>query len=160
MFAGADHPRTSHGEQVGVATLSVSRMQNAIIGSDTPPVMHATRIDEDDLRRRFGDKHAATMLEQVGRKALDAAKADELNRRFEREWDAIANRLRAVMLPYEKIEASMRAAGCQLTGADLGLKPGFYRDALRYSRFIRDRFTILDVAGDSGQLESFVAESV
>ena len=50
----------------------------------------------------------------------------------------------------------MASAGCQLTGSDLGLDPEFYRDAVRYSRFIRDRFSMLDVAGDSGQLEEFV----
>ena len=59
------------------------------------------------------------------------------------------------MLPYEKLHAAMKKAGCQLTGSDLGLDPGFYRDAVRYSRFIRDRFSMLDVAGDSGQLEEF-----
>jgi glycerol-1-phosphate dehydrogenase [NAD(P)+] len=51
----------------------------------------------------------------------------------------------------------MQTAGCQLTGRDLGLKPEFYRDAVRYSRFIRDRWTMLDVAGDSGKLEKFAA---
>jgi glycerol-1-phosphate dehydrogenase [NAD(P)+] len=51
----------------------------------------------------------------------------------------------------------MQAAGCKLTGAELGLAPEFYRDAVRYARFIRDRPTMLDVAGDSGQLEAFAA---
>ena len=51
----------------------------------------------------------------------------------------------------------MQKAGCQLTGDDLGLKPGFYPEAVRYSRFIRDRFSFLDVAGDTGQLDAFAA---
>ena len=29
------------------------------------------------------------------------------------------------MLPYEKLHAAMKKAGCQLTGSDLGLIPGF-----------------------------------
>ena len=53
MFAGDDHPGTSHGEQVGVATLTMSALQNEILGADQPPVMHATEIDRDDLARRF-----------------------------------------------------------------------------------------------------------
>lgn len=155
MFAGKDHPGTSHGEQVGVATLSVSRLQNQILGRDEPPVLHATVIDEADLRARFGDAMADTMIEQTKRKALDARTADALNARLSREWDEIAGRLRAVMRPYEELRASMQTAGCQLTGEELGLKPEFYQDAIRYSRFIRDRFTMLDMAGDSGQLEAF-----
>jgi glycerol-1-phosphate dehydrogenase [NAD(P)+] len=157
MFAGADHPGTSHGEQVGVATLSMSELGSRILGADGPPRMHPTVIPEADLRRRFGDQTAATMIEQTSRKALDEAQAAALNARFEREWDAIARQLGAAMRPTGQIREAMRTAGCHLTGGDLGLKPGFYRDAIRYSRFIRDRFTMLDVAGDSGQLEAFAA---
>ena len=61
------------------------------------------------------------------------------------------------MLPYQRLHDAMKEAGCQLTGADLGLDPEFYRNAVRYSRFIRDRFSMLDVADDSGQLEAFAA---
>jgi glycerol-1-phosphate dehydrogenase [NAD(P)+] len=95
------------------------------------------------------------MIEQSRRKALDAAKADALNQRLQREWPKIAEQLRAVMLPWQKLHDAMQIAGCVLTGAALGLSPEFYRDAVRDARFIRDRFSMLDVAGDSGQLEDF-----
>lgn len=155
MFAGADHPGTSHGEQVGVASLTMSRLQNRIVGRDRPPVLAPTIIDDADLKRRFGAQAAATMIEQTGRKAIDRQAADALNARLDRQWDEIAGRLRAVMVPHEQLRASMDKAGCQRTGADLGLPEPFYQDAVRFSRFIRDRFTMLDMAGDSGQLEAF-----
>lgn len=157
MFAGHEHPRTSHGEQVGVATLTMSELQNRILNDPEPPRMKATVIPEAELRRKFGDAAADTMIEQTSRKALDDEKAAALNARFEREWDDIRGKLQAVMRPTAQIRDAMRTAGCQLTGRDLGLKPALYRDAVRYSRFIRDRWTMLDVAGDSGQLESFAA---
>jgi glycerol-1-phosphate dehydrogenase [NAD(P)+] len=154
MFAGEEHPGTSHGEQVGVATLTMSRLQNQILNADRAPVLRSTEIPKDELHERFGSA-ANEMIAQTTRKALDSTMADALNQRFEKEWSQITGRLRAVMLPYQKLHDSMQAAGCQLTGAGLGLGPEFYRDAVRYSRFIRDRLTMLDVAGDSGQLEAF-----
>jgi glycerol-1-phosphate dehydrogenase [NAD(P)+] len=154
MFAGDSHPRTSHGEQVGVATLTMSNLQNQIVNADRPPTMRPTVIPKEELRARFGAA-SNEMIEQTARKALDQAAAEALNQRLERDWAQISQRLKAVMLPYEKLHAAMKKAGCQLTGSDLGLDPGFYRDAVRYSRFIRDRFSMLDVAGDSGQLEEF-----
>lgn len=156
MFAGEKHPGTSHGEQVGVATLTMSKLQNRILNADRPPVLRPTEIPEDELHERFGSA-ADEMIAQTSRKALDSARAAALNQRFEKAWPQITGRLRAVMLPYQTLHDSMQAAGCQLTGADLGLDPEFYRDAVRYSRFIRDRRTMLDVAGDSGQLEAFAA---
>ncbi len=154
MFAGKNHPHTSHGEQVGVATLTMSRLQNQILLADQPPVFEPTNIPVDDLRARFG-LTAVEMITQTERKALDRRKADVLNEKLQAEWPRITERLRAVMLPHNTLYEAMKKAGCQLTGADLGLDPEFYRDAVRYSRFIRDRFSFLDVAGDSGQLEAF-----
>lgn len=156
MFAGENHPRTSHGEQVGVATLTMSKLQNQILNADRPPTLYPTEIPKDDLRKLFGSA-ADEMIDQTARKALDSAKANALNERLEKEWLQISERLKAVMLPYQRLHDAMKEAGCQLTGTDLGLDPEFYRNAVRYSRFIRDRFSMLDVAGDSGQLEAFAA---
>jgi glycerol-1-phosphate dehydrogenase [NAD(P)+] len=154
MFAGENHPRTSHGEQVGVATLTMSKLQNQILNADQPPTLKPTVIPEDELRTRFGAA-ANEMIEQTARKALDKPAVQSLNQRLKKDWTQISERLSAVMLSYERLHDAMKAAGCQLTGSDLGLDPEFYRDAVRYSRFIRDRFSMLDVAGDSGQLEEF-----
>ncbi len=157
MFAGQAHPGTSHGEQVGVATLTISRLQNEILGQDRPPTLRPTEIPTNELHVRFGSQ-TDEMIEQTRRKAVNAAKTEALNQRLHEEWPTISGKLRAVMLPSEKLYNAMRAAGCPLTGADLGLPSGFYREAVLYSRFIRDRYSILDVADDSGQLKSF-AES-
>jgi glycerol-1-phosphate dehydrogenase [NAD(P)+] len=154
MFAGDSHPRTSHGEQVGVATLTMSKLQNQVVNADRPPTLRPTVIPKDDLRARFGTA-ADEMIEQTARKALDRATIEALNQRLDKHWTRISGRLKAVMLPNERLYDAMKTAGCQLTGSDLGLAPEFYRDAVRYSRFIRDRFSMLDVAGDSGQLEEF-----
>ncbi len=156
MFAGADHPHTSHGEQVGVATLTMSKLQNQIVLADQPPVFRPTHIPDEELRARFGTA-ADEMIAQTKRKALDGHAADTLNAKLSAEWPRFSERLRTVMLPFQTLHDAMQKAGCQLTGDDLGLKPGFYPEAVRYSRFIRDRFSFLDVAGDTGQLDAFAA---
>ena len=98
---------------------------------------------------------ADEMNEHHCRKLLVTAKTDALNKCFQHCWPKITGQLRAVMLPWQKLHDAMQVAGCPLTGAALGLSPEFYRDAVRYARFIRDRFSMLDVADDSGQLEAF-----
>ena len=50
------------------------------------------------------------------------------------------------------------SAGAPTTGVDLGLPAGCYRAAVRHAREIRDRYSILDLAGDAGVLEAFAAE--
>ncbi|TQV70315.1 iron-containing alcohol dehydrogenase [Denitrobaculum tricleocarpae] len=160
MFAGEAHPRTSHGEQVGVATLSLSKLQNRLLNADHPPVMRPTVIPEAELHAKFGADYANMMIEQTRLKALDQREADRLNQLFADDWDGFADQLRAVMLPYERVKSAMEAAHCQLTGEELGLPAGFYSDAVRYARFIRERFSALDLADDSGQLESYAQSCV
>jgi len=159
MFAGERHPGTSHGEQVGVATLTMSRLQNTILRADKPPVLRPTVIPEADLRRRFGAEAAATMIEQTRAKALHGDELARVNARLSEGWNEIAGQLRRVMRPTAELHDAMRAAGCQVSASELGLDPAFYRSMVRYARFIRDRFTMLDIAGDGGLLDSFAWDS-
>ena len=156
MFAGEAHPGTSHGEQVGVATVTMSALQNDVFGRERPPVMHATEIPEETLRARHPPEVADNLIAQSRAKALSAEEADALNGRLEREWPAIRRRVTDLMLPHEELLRAMRAAGCQTTATELGLAPDVYRDAVLNARWTRDRFGTLDLVGDSGGLEPFV----
>lgn len=157
MFAGDAHPGTSHGEQVGVATLTMSRLQTEILALDDPPELMPTVIPEERLVRDYGAAMATTMVEQTRLKALDKEAAERMNERLRREWPALRARLTEVMRPHDELEAAMAAAGCRLSATDLGLPVDLYRRYVRDARFIRDRFSILDLADDSGRLEPFTA---
>lgn len=157
MFAGDKHPRTSHGEQVGVGTITMSQLQNQVLNNDEPPRFHATDIPTQWFNSRFSKDMGANMLEQTQLKALDADGAKALTTRLEKEWESIRQQLRSCMLPYDQLHAAMKAAGCQITATDLSLDEDFYREAVRGARYIRDRFSMLDVVDDSVGLESFTA---
>ncbi|MGF1609868.1 MAG: iron-containing alcohol dehydrogenase [Kiloniellales bacterium] len=159
MFAGKSHPGTSHGEQVGVTTLTVSALQNQLLSRDAPPVIRPTRIPVEELTALYGKDMGAAMQEQSGRKAIDAATADRINARFAADWAGFVAPLRAVMLPLQRLWDAMTRAGAARTPQELGVAPEFYRNVVRHARFTRDRFTILDLAGDSGELEDFAQSS-
>ena len=157
MFAGDKHPGTSHGEQVGVGTVTMSRLHEKVLSHDAPPEFRATVIPEDELRRRFPKEVAENMIEQTALKAMNASAADAMNRRLATEWQTIRHQLLDVMLPHQELLDAMHEAGCQTTAGDLGLEPDFYRDAVRYARYIRDRYSMLDVEDDSVGLDGFIA---
>ncbi|MEM6761937.1 MAG: iron-containing alcohol dehydrogenase [Pseudomonadota bacterium] len=160
MFAAkrdGKHPGSSHGEQVGVATLTMARLQNAVLQQASPPNVSPTLVPESRLAREYGGEMAGTMTEATVAKALDGAGAERLNALLGERWDNIRAELLGFMRPAEEIDAAMAEAGCQRTGEELGLSAGFYRDAVRDARFIRDRYSMLDLADDSGALAPFVA---
>ena len=156
MFAKEKHPGTSHGEQVGIATISISKMQNAILKKDQPPILSPTQIPEDEIVAKMGEPMLQTIKELMKPKLFDQQKSDETNEYFSKHWLEFAEPLRDKMLDYDVIWNSMGECGALRTPEDAKLDGNFYKDALKYGRFIRDRYTILDLAGDSNQLDSLI----
>jgi len=156
MFAGSLHPGTSHGEQVGVATVTLSQLHNQVLNTDTAPVLKPTRVPDDWIRRTFDPATANNMLEQTRKKTLDEKRCEQINQRLADDWDAIRKTLLQCMLPYQTLRSAMKAAGCQLTATDLGLNTDFYQQAVKGARFIRDRYSMLDLVDDSTGLDDFV----
>lgn len=155
MFAGEAHPGTHHGEQVGVATLAMSRLQHRILDRGEPPTLKPTKVDKEAIEARFGRELATACLEQFEAKRFDQRKVDQLNRKLADAWPDLTEELRALMLPSEKIEDSLRRVSAPVSAADLGVPVPFWQDAVRYARFTRDRFSMLDIAGDAGELDDF-----
>jgi glycerol-1-phosphate dehydrogenase [NAD(P)+] len=159
MFAGEDHPGTLHGHQVGVAAVSMASLQRRILMREAPPLVAPTAIDPDDLIRRYGGEIGSNCRRQWQAKALDADGAREVNRRLHADWDNLRTRLLAHSLPAERLAGTLRSCGAPASARELGLSPAFYRQAVRHAREIRDRWSILDLAGDAGELDAFAAEA-
>jgi glycerol-1-phosphate dehydrogenase [NAD(P)+] len=158
MFAGDAHPGTTHGEQVGVATLAMNRLHHEILDRDEPPLLKPTVVDRNAIAKRFGEVIADVCLQSFAVKCFDQAAVDHLNEKLAAIWPALTEELRPLMLDPGDIEDALRRVGAPVSAADLGLSVDFWRDAMRYGRFTRDRYTMLDLAGDAGLLDDF-AES-
>jgi glycerol-1-phosphate dehydrogenase [NAD(P)+] len=158
MFFNDVNPNALHGEQVGVTSLTMSRLQNRILNQDIPPVLEPTKIREAAMLARYGKEIGQQCIKELKNKALDLTQADRVNWYLAENWENFAKQLRAVMLPSERLSEAMQEIGAIQTGCDLGLPKAFYQEVVRYSREVRDRFTMLDMAADSGMLEAFADE--
>ncbi|GGE17490.1 3-dehydroquinate synthase [Aureimonas endophytica] len=156
-FAGERHPGTLHGQQVGVASLTLARLQQDILSRDTPPTVRPTRIDEADMARRMGPEIAAQCLAEYRKKALDEAGAAKLNARLREIWPELRRECLAFALPVAEMERLLKAAGGATTAGELGLPVEFYREAIVHCREMRNRFSMLDIADDAGTLRDFAA---
>ncbi|MEM6695803.1 MAG: iron-containing alcohol dehydrogenase [Pseudomonadota bacterium] len=156
-FAREQHPGTLHGQQVGVASLTMARLQQQILASDTPPEIRPTEIDLDDMARRMGPTIAAECKAEWEKKAFDAKGADAFNERLASLWPVLKEELAPFIIPVDEIDAMLQAAGGPRSAKDLGLPIEFYREAVRHNHEMRNRFSFVDVASDAGLLEDFAA---
>ncbi len=158
MFAGDRHPGTLHGHQVGYAAISMSRLQHAMLTRDAPPRVGKTHIDEEAMIRRYGKGLALGFTGEFRAKALGDTDVARVNAIMARDWDAFRMPLLEVMLPTQRLIDALDACGGYTTAQSSGLDDAVYRDALLHAREIRNRFSILDLAADTGELAPFAAD--
>ena len=156
MFADPARPLIYHGEQVGVTTLSMARLQEAMLASR--PVVIADTQTEADFRAKYGDEIGKSCWDEFSKKRLDAGKAEAVNARLARDWDTIREKVAAILLPSDHLRDVMAATGADLTPEKIHLTRPFYEQALLRCREIRNRYTFLDLAADTGALPSLIAK--
>lgn len=160
MFAGDRHPGTIHGQQVGIASIAMARLQAEILARETPPEVRPTALDPIDMGRRYGAELGALCVGERAKKAMDGAAAKAFNRKLERLWPDLRKELLAFAVPVDAMVAALKAAGGATTASELGLSADIWADALRHARDIRSRWSFLDLAADSGLLEDFIEQEV
>lgn len=148
-----------HGEQVAVATVTMARLQEQLLQGG-PPQLTATRVTETDLIAHFGEELGHSCWRGFSAKHLDAGQAARLTERLRLGWPQIRDRLRACHLNPQQVESALQAAGAPVKAEDIGLTVDQYRSAVLHARQIRDRFTFLDLADDSGALRGFADHQV
>jgi glycerol-1-phosphate dehydrogenase [NAD(P)+] len=156
MFAGADHPGTVHGQQVGVASLVMARLQHKILSMQTPPRVSATVVDEAAMRRRYPGELGDLCIAEMKKTAMDEAQAEAFNAQLEALWPTLRPELMRFAMPVSVMESALRAAGGPATGEELGVPRAVWHDAIRYSREIRGRWSFVNLAADAGLLEDFL----
>lgn len=145
-----------HGEQVAVATITMARLQEKML-EDTAPLLRPTEIEEKDLVAHFGGDLGHSCWQGFSKKRLDADQANHLTQRLQRDWPAIRSRLNAIRRSAKEIKAALKRVDAPVKPEDIGLTDKQYKQAVLHAREIRDRFTFLDLAADSGFLTSFIA---
>ena len=145
-------PACFHGEQVAVATLTMAKLQAALL-TGPPPRFRANALSERDFEQRFGAERGRSCWAAFAPKALSPDRADALTARLAQAWDEIAQRLIAVTRPAAFLKNVLDAAEVATEPAAIGWPDAFYDEAVVHAREIRDRYTFLDLACDTGQQE-------
>jgi glycerol-1-phosphate dehydrogenase [NAD(P)+] len=140
-----------HGEQVAVATLTMARIQQEMLAAG-PPTLKPSPVTEADLLHRLGPEAGPSCWREFLPKRAVVQAASTLSKRVSDAWSDVKVRIEGATIAAERLAAIMTRAEGPRTAADIGLAPPVYAGAVRNARFLRDRYTFLDLADDSGYL--------
>jgi glycerol-1-phosphate dehydrogenase [NAD(P)+] len=162
-----DQPPLSHGFKVGVGTVSIAALYERVLERDfarldTESAVRAWPAWEEVERRvrsavGAGDLYEAAIAETRAK----YVEARELARRLEllaERWPALRDRVRKQLIPAEQVRAQLKAAGCPTTPPEIGLDIDGFKATYRRAQMIRRRYTILDLANETGVLDACVDE--
>ena len=146
MFMGEKHPGTLHGEQVGVTTLLISKIQNQIINFSDNLEFKKLKVTEEDFEKLFGNKIHTQMFKQFQSKFFDNEKLNNVNNLLKTKWPDQRAILKKHLLPTDKIEKALKNCGAPISNGELGISNNFFNRAIQDSFLLRDRFSYLDIA--------------
>ena len=139
MLRGLTLPETYHGEEIAVTTLNTVQLQEKMMFSILD--LKVPAINQAAITALFGDSVADEAHKSYKIKLANVQRA---NLKPE-HWDRIAKHLEKVMVPSNKLQSVLEAAGAPITPAALGWSQLTYDTARNNARFLRDRFTVLDL---------------
>jgi glycerol-1-phosphate dehydrogenase [NAD(P)+] len=145
MKHGDTLPATYHGEQIGVTTLVMADIQRQALAKK----LQVRRMPDPDktIAAYFGAGLEKSVSQAYHAKRLLYEQYDRINERLQTEGSAIRDAISAVTLPDPVLRNALQKAAAPTTAAALGWHESDLQSAIQHAKFIRDRFTFLDVYG-------------
>lgn len=141
--ARGENISTLHGEEIGVTALAMAQRQEIVLRS--LPSLASLRFPDAAMVPWFGESNVAQAHKTYQRKLDTMEQADLSSSTFKQRWENVQERISQIHLPAAKIRAVLEAADAPQAPQALGWDEEAYNAACNYARFLRERFTFLDV---------------
>lgn len=150
-------PNDLHGAQVGVATVYTLGLWERVMAVDPSALniddLVARQPSEDQVQVWVEEDWgpvAAEVLAQWKQKTLDAARLRAELEKFRAGLPQLREALSRELLPASVVANAIRESGGPDQPEGLTAPVEQYRKAQRFARFLRNRFTVLDLAAELG----------
>ncbi len=154
MLGDPAWPAAFHGEQIGVATLTMARLQQALLDGPAPELV-GEDPDEAAVLAHFGPAIGPACWREFEAKRLSAAQRAEASRRLAECWETLRTRIASIHRTAADLERVLVRIGAPRRPREVGWPEAFYRAAVVHAREARNRYTFLDLAAQAGRLEAF-----
>ena len=146
-----------HGLQVGLGTMVSAAIYERLKLFSTRDVVKRLRCNAVDYNKSavFYARNNLEITKEFEKK-LPLLK--KLRNNLPSLWNQIKKEAFALTYPAEKLKKALKEAGCPLNFSEIGVDKKLTFQAIAYSRFIRGRLTILDVADELGILSEIAEE--
>ena len=134
-------PHSYHGEQIGITTLTMARLQEEKFQESGISCQNYIFPENSHLK----PSTLKECREEYKTKQFTVEKLDSINEKLQNNWGDIKQKISQVILPHDALHKTLKDAGCPLLPKDIGWQDEQYNNALEFTKFSRGRFTFLDL---------------
>ena len=145
-------PYSYHGIQVGLGILISSHLYDILKEFSSQEVerrLKKRRIDYEE-RIKILEKNFS-FIRKIFEKKIPLL--EKLLKKLPHLWERIKEEVFPLVYSHKEIKEYLKKGDCPLDFEEIGVDREVYKKAILYSRFIRDRLTVLDIADELGILE-------
>jgi glycerol-1-phosphate dehydrogenase [NAD(P)+] len=154
-------PPLSHGFKVGLGSIAIAALYERILERDLAVLdieaLRGAWPTLDEVEEAVAAAHTTPGLDEAAveetlAKYIDA---DQLGQRLvllRERWPALRERLGEQLRPAARLRDMLRVAGCPTSPAEIGLRRSAFKETYQRAQMIRRRYTILDLAAETGLL--------
>ena len=162
-----DDPPLSHGFKVGVGSIAIAALYERVLDRDLGDLdieaVRASWPTREELEREVRAAHTIPGLTEA---AVDQSLSkyisdDELAERLEllREiWPDLREKVAEQLMPAGQLKEMLEEAGCPTSPEEIGLGWEDFKATYSRARMIRSRYTVLDLAAETGIFDECVEE--
>ena len=159
----------SHGACVALGSLAVLSLYDWLLAQDLAALGAAALVagrqtlaaKEAAILARFGEGTIATRaVEETRAKFVDDTTLEHRLESLLGDWPALRVRLEGFLMPMRRLRALLDRVGAVTDPARRGVRPDQLRDSLLSARYIRRRYTVLDLLEEIGKLDEAVEAAV
>jgi glycerol-1-phosphate dehydrogenase [NAD(P)+] len=160
-------PPPEHGLKVGFASIAMAAFYERLLQRDLSTVdIEARRRlwpSWEQVEQKVRATHRTPGLDQAAlaqsrEKYIDADQLAQRLTLLRERWPALRERIQQQLLTANQLREQLGAAGCPTSPAELGLSLADLKATYIRARMIRSRYTILDLADETGTLNECVDE--
>jgi glycerol-1-phosphate dehydrogenase [NAD(P)+] len=162
-----DGQLVSHGFKVAIGTLASTALLTEFCSLSVDDVKDAMQQHpipisweerEDEIRKNVNQSVTViqSVLKASHQKFLNKKALEERQTDIIKQWNEIKRRVVGQIIPYPQLQEMFAVAGCPTQPKDIGLSRQDLSRGMRIAQMIRKRYTGLDVAYESGLLETLI----
>ena len=164
---GRGHVAVPHGFKVGIGTIAAAALYERVLTRDLSNLdiealcrSWPSRAEVEQTVRQAHDipQLAENAVEESLAKYVDAGRLHQRLTLLRERWPTIRERVGTQLMTAEELRALLQAAGCPTHPDEIGVSMSELRESYRLARTIRSRYTVLDLATETGVLAACVDE--